>query len=144
MFSKDHFIANRGEIAVRVIRACKEMGIATVAVYSAGGRATLCTWRWRMRASASARAEAADSYLNMPRRSCKRGADLRRTGHPPGLRLAVGETRASRSSAQQPRAGVHRPRVPEVMRRMRRTRTKPRRTHGGGWPAGHSRLRHGC
>ena len=33
MFSKI-LIANRGEIAVRIIRACKEMGILTVAVFS--------------------------------------------------------------------------------------------------------------
>ena len=31
-------IANRGEIALRIIRACKEMGIETVAVFSEGDR----------------------------------------------------------------------------------------------------------
>ena len=37
MFSKI-LIANRGEIAVRIIRACKEMGISTVAVFSEADR----------------------------------------------------------------------------------------------------------
>ncbi|MBN1776674.1 MAG: acetyl-CoA carboxylase biotin carboxylase subunit [Clostridiales bacterium] len=40
MFSKV-LIANRGEIAIRIIRACKEMGIATVAVFSEADRAAL-------------------------------------------------------------------------------------------------------
>ena len=34
-------VANRGEIAIRIMRACKELGIRTVAIYSEEDKATL-------------------------------------------------------------------------------------------------------
>ena len=40
MFNKI-LIANRGEIAIRIMRACREMGIKTVAVYSEADRSAL-------------------------------------------------------------------------------------------------------
>ncbi|MBQ9167288.1 MAG: acetyl-CoA carboxylase biotin carboxylase subunit [Oscillospiraceae bacterium] len=62
MFSKI-LIANRGEIAVRIIRACKEMGVATVAVYSAADKDALHV-ALADTSFCIGGPEAADSYLN--------------------------------------------------------------------------------
>lgn len=57
-------IANRGEIAVRIIRACKEMNIKTVAIYSTADKDALHT-RLADEAICIGPANSKDSYLNI-------------------------------------------------------------------------------
>src|SRR6202008_4523283 len=64
MFKKI-LIANRGEIALRVIRTCKEMGIKTVAVYSTADKASLHL-RFADEAVCIGKPQSSDSYLNIP------------------------------------------------------------------------------
>ena len=87
MFEKV-LIANRGEIALRIHRACREMGIRTVAVHSTAD-ATPWTCAWPTRASASAR-----------RRRATATSTSRRSSRPPP---SPAPTRSIPASASCPR-----------------------------------------
>ena len=64
MFNKI-LIANRGEIALRIIRTCKEMGIKTVAVYSTADKDSLHV-KFADEAVCIGKPNSVDSYLNIP------------------------------------------------------------------------------
>jgi len=84
MFNKI-LVANRGEIAVRIIRACRELGLATVAVFSEIDRHSLHV-RYADEAYLLGPAPSRESYLRGDK-ILEIAQKKRCAGYPPGLRV---------------------------------------------------------
>jgi acetyl-CoA carboxylase biotin carboxylase subunit len=105
MFKKI-LIANRGEVALRVIFACRELGIKTVAVYSEADENSLHV-RFADEDVCIGPARSADSYLNVPAVISAAEVTERRRD-PPGMWLSVGKRVSGRGLRRLPHQ-VHGP-----------------------------------
>jgi acetyl-CoA carboxylase biotin carboxylase subunit len=121
MFKKI-LIANRGEVAMRIIFACRELGIKTVAVYSEADENSLHV-RFADEDVCIGPARSADSYLNVPA-VISAAEDHRRRRHPPGIRVPVRE-RLPRGGLRGVPHQVHRT-GPQVIRLMGDSRARAR------------------
>ena len=125
MFEKV-LIANRGEIAVRVIRACRELGIGTVAIYSEADRESLHVLL-ADEAYCVGPAPSSQSYLNIPNimsTAVLAGVDAIHPGY--GYLVRAGPLRRNRG---EPRHEVHRPAAPRASSAWA-TKPRPRRRCG--------------
>ena len=118
MFSKV-LVANRGEIAVRVIRALDELGIASVAVYSEADRDAQHVRR-AGEAYLLGPGPAAECYLKVDK-LLEVVEAVGRRGRPPRLRLPGRERRLRHARCEEAGHHVHRP-----ARRRRSRRWAPR------------------
>ena len=99
-------VANRGEIALRIIRACRELGIETVAIFSEADRGARYL-ELADEAYCVGPPKAADSYLKIDR-VISAAEDRQRAGDSSGLRLP-GRERPLRRGLPQLQDRVHRP-----------------------------------
>ena len=132
MFEKV-LIANRGEIAVRVIRACRAMGIKTVAVYSTADRQSLHTYL-ADEAVCIGPAQARDSYLNIPAiitAATGTGADASQPGY--GV-LSVIDRMGNKSQARRTMMDAGVPVVPGTKKGIHDVGEALEQARKIGWP----------
>ena len=126
-----HSVANRGEIALRIIRACRELGIETVAIFSEADRGAdyleLADEAYLRRPRPTQRQLSAD------RQRDQRGGGRQRPGDSSGLRIS-GRERPFQRSLPQLQDRLHRPVARgdgPAGRQERRPRTGPRGERAG-------------